>query len=145
MLCLGLCQLLFANQRLLFVFVVHLCLPVVGRVCLCEFSLFRSVCTFGSLAARTQATVVCQSSGEVRGQRRRRMMRATPMTESTKRTTSRSPLTCTTEKDTQTILISDLDSIWGLYSSFDICAYSLGWCTMMKHVNNWLPWRKEKK
>ena len=81
----------------------------------CFFCLFVSGCVLVcSLAARTQVTAVCRSSEGARGQQRRRTMRATLTTGSIMRTTTRSPLTCTT--DTRTEIIWLLSLHWIIFA-----------------------------
>lgn len=143
----------FANQLLLFVYVfvfTSVCLLVYLLLCLWSvfmFILFVFFCLFVSgcvlvcsLAARTQVTAVCRSSEEARGQQRRRTMRATPTTGSTMRTTTRSPLTCTTDTHTHTAIIWLLSLHWSRFGGGSFinssCVCSLGWCIMMTHVSS---------
>lgn len=104
----------------------------------CLFHSFRVFCllvrSFARLfVARTRATVVCPSSGEGKGRRRRRTMRAMATTGSSQRMTTRSPLTCTTQTNTHSNFISsrDLSNFLRVF----VCNL-LGWCIMMKHVSS---------
>lgn len=100
----------FANQLLLFSVCLHLS-AVLSTCLLSVFMFIFCVCLFARLVvllvcplvARTRVTAICQSSGEGRGQQRRRTMRATVTTGSIQRTTTHSPLTCTTGTHTHTL------------------------------------------
>lgn len=117
-------QLLFANQSLLFLSLLLFAPPspclltsmaCVFYVC---FSVFRSVSAGCPPVARIPVTAACQSSEGARGRWRRHTTRATPMTGSTRKTTTHSPPTSIAEAH-QTRWLSPFLKLTLMASSFN--------------------------